>query len=428
MAQNVKPQLNKLASVNAPAFFTSDDMLSFISASGTIDLSRVRNEMIKAEIDKVIADTHTSPITQGPDGRWRTSVYEGKKRRLIAKKSLDDLKLEVYCFYTGISKEDAFKDHTLETIYPKWLDYKKIHTTAQSYINRIDSVWRNHYVGSEIITIPIDKLTKLTLDEWAHNLIIDNNLDRKQYYNITMIMRQVLDYAVELGLIPFNPFARVKVDGKRMFRKSKKKPSNTQVFSREELKDMERLAWEDFEKKNHPKNQLVPLAMLFQFQTGLRIGEVCAVKYEDIEGNKLHVCRMYRNGTDDVIDDTKGTFGDRYVFLTDKAISLLEEVDKRKNELNVNNEYIFSLDDKPLSYYALKKLYPSYCDKLGIISKSSHKARKTFISALIDGGVNLNTVREIVGHNDERTTLNCYCYDRNNDEEKRKMIQLALSS
>ena len=121
--------------------FTPEEMLSFMSSHGTIDLSRVRNDMIKAEIDNFIENTHTSPITQGPDGRWRTSVYEGKKRRLIAKTSLDDLKLEVYCFYTGILKEDVFREHTIETLYPRWKEYKALHTNAKTSIMRIESVW-----------------------------------------------------------------------------------------------------------------------------------------------------------------------------------------------------------------------------------------------------------------------------------------------
>ena len=215
------------------ASFSPQEMLSFLSANGTIDLSRVRNEMIKTQIDKLIETTHTSPITQGPDGRWRTSVYEGKKRRLIAKKSLDDLKLEVYCFYTGISKEDVFREHTIESLYPRWKEYKALHTNAKTYIIRIDSVWNNHYLNDEIIRIPISKLDKLTLDTWAHKLIKDNEYTKKQYYNHTIIARQVLDYAVELNLIPFNPFSQFKVDS-RVFRKEKKQSSETQVFSRDE--------------------------------------------------------------------------------------------------------------------------------------------------------------------------------------------------
>ena len=168
--------------------------------------------------------------------------------------------------------------------------------------------------------------------------------------------------------------------------------------------------------------------MLFQFQTGLRIGEVCALKYEDIDGDKFLVRRMYRAATKEVIDDTKGTFGERSVVLTDKAMEIIEAVNDRKQELGIDNEYIFSLKDQPASYDALKDLYPSYCSKLDITNRSSHKSRKTFVSSLIDGGVNINTVREMVGHNDERTTLSCYCFDRNTDAERKNMIQNALSS
>ena len=114
--------------------------------------------------------------------------------------------------------------------------------------------------------------------------------------------------------------------------------------------------------------------------------------------------------------------------LTDKAMEIIEAVNDRKQELGIDNEYIFSLKDQPASYDALKDLYPSYCSKLDITNRSSHKSRKTFVSSLIDGGVNINTVREMVGHNDERTTLSCYCFDRKTDAERKNMIRNALSS
>ncbi len=420
-------KLNILNIVPASVSFSPEEVLSYLSGSGTIDLSRVRNEMIREEIDKVIANSHNSPITQGNDGRWRTSVYEGRKRRQIAKTSLDDLKLEIYCFYTGINKEDVFKEHTLESLYPRWLAYKSLHTNSEAYITRIESVWRNHYSGREITQISIDKMDKMLMDTWSHALIQNGNLTSKQYYNLTMIPRQILDYAVELKLIPYNPLSLVKIDRKRMFRKTPKKRSETQVYTRMEQSAMEALAWEDFEKRRHPKNQLVPLAMVFQFQTGLRIGELCAVKHEDLYGDILIVRRMYRYGSKDVIDDTKGTFGEREVILTDMAKTVIQKITQRKHELGIENEYLFSLNEKPASYDALKKLYPNYCRKIDIISKSSHKARKTYISALIDGNVNINTIREMVGHNDERTTLNCYCYDRNTDAERKEQVRKALA-
>ena len=46
----------------------------------------------------------------------------------------------------------------------------------------------------------------------------------------------------------------------------------------------------------------------------------------------------------------------------------------------------------------------------------------------MDGRVNIDTIREMAGHADERTTLNSYCYDRNNVDERIAQIEEALAS
>ena len=63
-----------------------------------------------------------------------------------------------------------------------------------------------------------------------------------------------------------------------------------------------------------------------------------------------------------------------------------------------------------------------------MIRKSlSQEQGKPLFPLFLDGKVNLNTVREIAGHADERTTLGCYCYDRNNELEKKNLITRALA-
>lgn len=82
--------------------------------------------------------------------------------------------------------------------------------------------------------------------------------------------------------------------------------------------------------------------------------------------------------------------------------------------------------DTPVLYSSVFKAFYTYCRKIGIDPKSSHKARKTFVSTLMDADINVNTIRQLVGHVDERTTLNNYCYDRSSDEEKYSQIENAL--
>jgi len=51
----------------------------------------------------------------------------------------------------------------------------------------------------------------------------------------------------------------------------------------------------------------------------------------------------------------------------------------------------------------------------------------SFMTTLIDAGVSINTIRELVGHADERTTYRSYCYDRLDKSERKKLIEEALS-
>ncbi len=55
------------------------------------------------------------------------------------------------------------------------------------------------------------------------------------------------------------------------------------------------------------------------------------------------------------------------------------------------------------------------------MKKSSHKIRRTYLSSLFDTGINVNTIREIAGHEDERTSLNNYCFDTKTDKDFEKM-------
>ena len=101
---------------------------------------------------------------------------------------------------------------------------------------------------------------------------------------------------------------------------------------------------------------------------------------------------------------------------------------ERQKSCGVSDDgYIFSMTDGPLSYDALRYCYNKYSKEMGIPVKSSHKARKTYISSLYSEGVNPNTIRALVGHTYERTTLHNYCFDRSESTEKITLIERALS-
>ena len=230
---------------------SADTLLKFATENGMFNADDVLNAMNKKRKQEIIRN-HKYKISQtkGKDGRWSTYVPDATKkngRRFIAKTSYEDL-IDYLCdYYESGEQEVKEKRHnmTVADIYPDWLEYKKLHTTASTYISRIQSDWRTYYEGTAIIRKPVRQLTKLELDRWAHSMVKDHNMTRKNYTNVQMIIRQTLDYAVDLGIIEFNPLLQVKVD-RKMFRREKKKPDETQVYTQDELRSIEELAWKDF--------------------------------------------------------------------------------------------------------------------------------------------------------------------------------------
>ena len=412
-----KEQLNKVI----PASFSAEEILSCLEEDGIIDADSAIDIMTKAK-RKEILSKHKHPITQGKDGRWRTRIDDNQYsdgRRMIAKstrEAVENLLIELY-------SNDGI---TMETLFPEWLKYKSLHV-SQSTVERTKRTWEKYYSNSDFIKIPLVKLTKLSVDEIIHKMLKEHPMNKHQYANFRLIIRQMLDYAVDRDIIKQNPFLMVKIDLRRVLQPEHKKPDHTQVYSKDELERLCEVAWRDYKKKKHPVHQLTPLAVMFMFLTGVRVGEVCGIRYEDIYDANMIVRRMILYPSGEVIEHTKG-FEDRVVPLVPQALKLIDLARERQKETGASTEgYVFSMNDSPILYTSVTKAFTTYCKQIGIEPKSSHKARKTFVSTLLDNDININSVRQIVGHKDERTTLNNYCYDRSSEEEKYRKLELALS-
>lgn len=408
---------------------SSDDVLYFLKEHGKMSIDDAVFYMKKQDAVKVL-ERHTYSIYQAADGRWRTYIKpsEEESRKRIIRTHLKDLYEFLYQFYAEQDEHHRIAQMTLRTLYPKWKEYKTLHTNAITTIDRIEVDWKKFYSNFAIANISIVRLDKSILDNWAHNLVRKYQLTKKQYYNMAVIINQALDYAVDKGYISENPYKKVHVDNK-LFTPVRKKESSTQVFMEGEDKALKAYAWKQFNEGRHKKQPLAPLAVLFMLQTGLRVGELRALRYEDVnlDGKYITISKMIRNETGEVVEHTKGRFGDREVPLSDEAIRIIETAKKTQSEKGASTDgYVFSMNDEPIGYYAINNAFYMYCDAIGTVRKSTHKARKTVVSALYDGDMNPDGIRRMMGHVDIRTTMNNYCFDRRTDETNRMILNKAL--
>ncbi len=413
----------------ALASCSQEELLRYILARDNLSLDGVVSDYMKIRKEQILTN-HPYTIFESKDGRYRTYVKDptmSNGRRMIVKSSREDLENAVVEHYISMSDDMFSENATLASLYPDWIEYKALHVEYPT-INRVKKDWKRYYEGAAIVNKPICKITKLDLDEWIHKMIKEYDMDYHQYGNFSLIIRQELEYAVDRGIIDSNPFLSVRIDKKRVLRAEHKKPDETQVFTLEELEFIYECAEKDFSENRRPKHKLVPLAVQFLFQTGLRLCEVAALRYEDIDGDEIIVRRMVRYPGGEIIDSTKGTFGDRRVPLTPKALELID-VAKKKQEVSgqKNMKYIFVMSGDPIhTYLAIQKAFAKYCKELEIQQRGPHKARKTYISELLEFGININTVRAIAGHKDEHTTFNNYCYDRKTKSERNAQVIAAI--
>lgn len=324
---------------------------------------------------------------------------------------------------------------TLTQVYEKWLDWKTTPNNAEN-IKRIQTAWKTYYLdepmSKPLLEKPMARITTLDLRTWAESLMKKHLPDKKKFSRIFTIINQCFEYASDedIALVPENLWQKARKKLNKSLILSKPTASDeSQVFTDEERRKIKAMVYDDLE--HYPKHaSSAGLQILFLFETGLRIGECCGLKWSDIKGNRLYISRQANN--DGIKDKTKTASGFRDIPLTKEAQRILEDVKSFNKEHGFTAEWIFQSDNPAFDYrlgfnaadHKLRKL----CNRLDIQAKSPHKCRKTCISALLDNpDINNRTVQRFAGHRDLSTTYTYYNFERKSKEEQAEAIDRALA-
>ena len=164
------------------------------------------------------------------------------------------------------------------------------------------------------------------------------------------------------------------------------------------------------------------------FQLGVRPCEVCALRYDDIEGDEIVIKRYFSEKGKRIIENrTKAGHGFRRIILTSLAKEVIELARTYQINRGLDHEgYIFMTSDNFKSFYdRMRKTVPTMCERIDAPRNTPYAGRRTFISSLIDSNVNIKTIRNYVGHKDAKTTLNNYCFDRTEKVERGVQLENA---
>lgn len=167
--------------------------------------------------------------------------------------------------------------------------------------------------------------------------------------------------------------------------------------------------------------------------TGLRIGEICALRWEDINTQsgtlqvKRTIERIYifegeKKHTELVINDPKTPNSIREIPLSVEALSLIKPLMKVVN----SGFYVISNDGKPIEPRTYRSYYKRLMESLGIPAIKFHGLRHSFATRCIESNCDYKTVSVLLGHSDISTTLNLYVHP--NMEQKKRCISKMFKS
>jgi len=413
--------------------FKEKDFLDLIN-DDSMDIDELSNFIeMKKRLDK-IKKVHPYPINHTDGNGYYTYVADdtaNRGRRLIRRSSEESLMDALYEWYFDNSKKVTLKD-----VFEQWIEWKTTPRNA-SNIKRLQASWFSYYekepLSKHLLETPLTKITTRMLREWAESILKKHYpVDIKKFYRMFNIINQCYEYASDedIGYVQENLWQKAKKKINRDLIVSNPVPlDEEQVYTNDERRMLKQLIYEDL-RKYEKQPTSAGLQILFLFETGLRIGECCGLKWTDIKGRRLYLRRQADN--DGVKEWTKTDAGYRDIPLTDEALRLLDDIRTYNQKHGFDKEWIFQSNnpkyDYRLSYNSADRKLQKLCKRIDTLHKSPHKCRKTCISTLLDcSNINDRSVQRFAGHKDLSTTFKYYSFERKSKEEVAFYINSALS-
>ena len=166
------------------------------------------------------------------------------------------------------------------------------------------------------------------------------------------------------------------------------------------------------------------LALLFMLTTGIRLGEMVALKTTDfLDNNKLHIQRALTKGRDEnkksyrrVEDRTKTDSSNNIIYLSEEALIVYNQLMKVRLKNEVSCDYLISENGDFVSDCKLDKTLRKLCSDLGIPVRGCHKLRKTYCSYLLELDVPAKVVQNQMRHSCFQTTESHYYFSTKSEK------------
>ncbi len=369
---------------------------------------------------------HGENIYHRKDGRWEARYirfYENGKAKYgyLYAATYGEVKAKKEAVISVLSKtKGAFcKDTiTFADLSALWLrsvqvsikesTYTRYVRIAEKYLNPIMGDLRLNRIDSAFI----NNIPQILLKSGG---IYKKELSSKTVSDILCVLKSVIRFGEE------NEYAVPSLKGLKFPQKNKKAIT---ILSDENLSKIQQsiLNSED----------TVSLGIIFALFTGIRIGELCGLKWGDInfDTGVVHIRRtveriadldhLSEHKTKIIVNEPKTKSSVRSIPL---PVFLFDYLKKRRKQ---SSFYVLTSNLSYTEPHQFYTLYKRYIKKLGLDDYTFHALRHTFATRCVELGFDAKSLSEILGHSSITTTLSIYVHPTMN-QKKQQMNKLNFS-
>jgi integrase len=241
---------------------------------------------------------------------------------------------------------------------------------------------------------------------------LNEGLSHKTIKDILIVLRMILKFGAKNKLLDYTPF--------EVQYPTEREKHNIEVLSKANQKKIMTYIHGHFTFKN--------LGVYICLSTGMRIGEICALTWNDIDTDtgiisvrktiqRIYITEHDCKRTELLIDTPKTKNSIRDIPMTKDLIKMLKPIKKVMNSCF----FVLTNDVKPTEPRTYRNYYNKLMQDLNIPELKFHGLRHSFATRCIESNCDYKTVSVILGHSNISTTLNLYVHP--NLEQKKKCIE-----
>jgi len=294
-----------------------------------------------------------------------------------------------------IFKRKKAKNYT-DVLY-EWLNNKKNKTKESTYLKYLIII--DTYINELLGNVQFKKINNNNIKIFFENEKISKLSDSFKN-NLFVIINASINYGIN------KKYRKKFLIEKIQFKKSK---NEITYFTKKEEEILVNYLTNNMNLRN--------LSILLGLFSGIRIGEICALKWKDIDfiNNTLNINKTAQriknidknetNKTKLVVDLPKTESSIRVIPLPDILISILKQYRQDDDYFIFTNNGSIPKDPR-----ALEKYFSSVLTRIGIKKLNFHSLRHTFATRLREQKIDIKVISELLGHSDWKITQSFYIH------------------